>query len=87
MYHNPDCDGSGPCSEIYREVKLLPTGGDSNAILCKNCFDREIKFRIERNKDLATDCQFQLPKWGNLETYRAEMNPVGAKEYYESLDQ
>lgn len=60
-YFNPDCDGFGPCSEIYREVKVLPTG-ETNVILCKRCFDREIKFRIERNKDLSRNCQFKLPK-------------------------
>ena len=64
---NPMCDGSGPCS--FGEVRVLPTGGDGNAILCRNCFNREIEYRVERNRDLSPDCRFALPAWGSLEIY------------------
>ena len=66
---NPNCDGSGPCNETYRQVRVLPTGGDSNAILCLSCFAREMIYRRERNKELSKDCQFELPKWNELKIY------------------
>lgn len=65
--NNNNCDGSGPCD--MGEVRVLPTGGDSNAILCRRCFNREIAFRQDRNRDLAKDCQFQLPAWSTLKVY------------------
>lgn len=68
--NNPNCDGSGPCI-MAGEVRVLPTGGDSNAILCKLCFNREIAFRKERNRELSKDCQFQLPAWDSLKVYGA----------------
>ena len=66
---NPNCDGGGPCAISSKTVKLLPTGGDSNAILCFSCFCREIRYRIERNKDLGIDCKFDLPDWMDLKVY------------------
>jgi len=65
--NNNNCDGSGPCG--MGEVRVLPTGGDSNAILCRRCFNREIAFRQDRNRDLAKDCQFDLPSWESLKVY------------------
>lgn len=69
---NPNCDGSGPCSLIDNTVKVLPTGGEGNAILCRLCFTREIQFRRERNKALSKDCQFDLPAWTSLKIYPVE---------------
>lgn len=51
------------------QVRVLPTGGDSNAILCRRCFIREIVFRKERNLALSTDCRFDLPAWETLKPY------------------
>lgn len=65
--NNPMCDGSGPCDP--GEVRVLPTGGDSNAILCLQCFRREIAFRRERNRELSKDCAFELPDWYSLKVY------------------
>lgn len=67
---NPNCDGSGPC--LSGPVRVLPTGGDSNAILCWSCFNREIAFRIERNRELSENCKFDLPEWGSLAIYGKE---------------
>ena len=64
---NPNCDGSGPCME--GEVRVLPTGGDSNAILCPRCYRREMAYRRQRNEDLPPDCQFDLPMWHTLKVY------------------
>lgn len=65
---NPNCDGSGPCI-LNGEVRVLPTGGDSNAILCKLCYRREIEYRKSRNRELGTAFQFQLPAWDTLKVY------------------
>lgn len=68
--NNWNCDGSGPHSTgKFGEVRVLPTGGDSNAILCRACFCREMDYRRERNQELAPDCQFKLPRWDDLKVY------------------
>lgn len=64
---NPNCDGSGPCDGT--EVRVLPTGPQSNAIVCRACFGREITWRRLRNIALAADCRFDLPAWNELEVY------------------
>jgi hypothetical protein len=64
---NWNCDGSGP--HCAGEVRVLPTGGDSNLILCKNCFNHEIAYREDRNKDLSKDARFKLPTWESLRVY------------------
>lgn len=65
---NPNCAG-GKCREPRGEVRILPTGGDSNAILCKSCFQREMTFRWDRNRTLGNDFKFKLPAWLDLEVY------------------
>jgi len=64
---NSMCDGSGPCN--MGEVRVLPTGGDSNAILCRGCYERELDYRRERNRDLEAFAQFKLPTWESLAVY------------------
>ena len=66
---NPACDGSGPCT--LGEVRVFPTGGDSNAILCRSCFWREIDYRMDRNKELGDAYKFKLPAWETLKVYKA----------------
>lgn len=73
---NPNCDGSGPCDP--GRVRVLPAGGDANMILCRCCFERELEFRRERNKELAGDCAFQLPAWTSLKVYGEEKPTIGA---------
>ncbi len=70
---NCNCDGSGPCI-LNGEVRVLPLSEErndstSNAILCRLCFNREIAFRKDRNKELSEDCQFKLPTWDSLKIY------------------
>jgi hypothetical protein len=71
------CDGSGPCAA--GQVRLLPLGSipdHGNLILCASCFANEIRYRRERNLDLAPDCRFKLPLWSECEVYGEEQ--VGA---------
>lgn len=65
---NQNCDG-GVCLSSKGEVRVFPTGGGGNAILCKACYFHEIAYRKDRNKDLDKDNQFALPAWDSLKVY------------------
>ncbi|OYV38946.1 MAG: hypothetical protein B7Z80_08705 [Rhodospirillales bacterium 20-64-7] len=69
-HDNPDCCGNGP--HIPGEVRVMPTGGDGNLILCSNCWDRELDYRRDRNRDLADFAKFDLPSWWEGKVYGAE---------------
>ena len=62
---NPNCDGTR-CTDPNSEVRVLPYGGGGNLIVCKACYEHEIKFRKER---IAAGVQFELPTWKSLEVY------------------
>jgi hypothetical protein len=68
---NPNCDNE-MCRTETGEVRVLPSGGDSNLILCRACFNYEIFFRRDRNKYLSEDAQFDLPTWKELGIYLSE---------------
>jgi hypothetical protein len=61
---NYNCDGSGPHSE--GEVKLMPTGGSGNLILCHNCWNHELAYR---NSEMGEFAQFDLPLWSQGKVY------------------
>lgn len=68
------CDGSGPCDS--GSVRLLPLSRNpdhGNLILCRCCFKHEIAWRRQRNRDLAKDCAFALPRWEDLAPYGQEV--------------
>lgn len=64
---NCDCDGSGPHSGD--DVRLLPMGGGSNAILCRACWDYEIEYRREISKGSSLQQFCQFPKWEDGKVY------------------
>jgi hypothetical protein len=64
-----NCDGSGPHQSGV--VKILPTGGDGNAILCRACYEREMAWRRMRNEELREAGRFEIPWWGELVEYKA----------------
>ncbi|TVM02979.1 MAG: hypothetical protein CV087_07475 [Candidatus Brocadia sp. WS118] len=53
------------------EMRVLPIGG-SNILCSYQGYLREIKFRKERNKELAPENRFDLPTWKSLEIYKPE---------------
>lgn len=63
---NHNCDGGGP--HKGKQIRVFPAG-DSNYLLCRACFNREIAFRKERNRELSPDCAFKLPTWDSLKVY------------------
>ena len=65
---NPNCDND-KCTTAHGQIRVLPVGEDSNALLCKACYEHEIAFRLERNKELEPQNQFKLPKWPDLRIY------------------
>lgn len=69
-YHNPNCDGAGPCS--FGQVRTLPTSADplgGNVILCRACLAFENNWRRERNKTLEPRNQFPLLPFSALNVY------------------
>lgn len=69
--NNPNCDGDKCGINKTGQVRVLPTGGDSNAILCRPCFENELRFRRDRNRELADANKFDLPTWESLRVYDA----------------
>ena len=65
MIKNYKCEGTH-CISANSEVRWLRTGNDSNAILCRPCFNHEMDFRRERNLELHPDCAFPIPRWQDL---------------------
>lgn len=71
MQLNPNCDGDH-CTAPHGEVRVLPLGTSphhGNLILCQSCFDYEIAYRRDRNRDLSPDCRFDLPDWKTLKIH------------------
>lgn len=66
--HNPNCDGAH-CRFSTGEVRVLPTGASSNAILCRDCYEHEIRWRKENNDLRRNDAKALLPTWQTLRPY------------------
>jgi hypothetical protein len=62
---NNNCNGDGP--HRGSQVRLLPTGGGGNAILCRACFRREMAYRYDRNREVKGS--FDIPVWDSLKVY------------------
>lgn len=65
---NNNCSGSR-CTDPSAEVRVLPTGGEGNMILCEKCYEHEMRVRRDRNGNLALGAKFELPTWQSLEVY------------------
>ena len=64
--NNPNCDND-KCKSATGEVRLLPAGGGSYMILCKDCYKHEIAYRKER-----VSHPFEFPAWEYLKVYSVE---------------
>lgn len=65
---NWNCDGDH-CTHESAEIRILPTGGSSNALLCRACFNHELQYRKQRNKELGSAFKFDIPDWYDLKLY------------------
>lgn len=71
---NPNCDND-KCWSADDEVRVLPLGLDpnhGNLILCLACFNHEMTYRRQRNRELGDRNQYLIPKWDDLKIYAAE---------------
>jgi hypothetical protein len=64
---NYNCCGAGP--HTPGEVRVMPSGGDSNLILCLSCWTRENQYRRNRNRELGTFAQYRIPSWESAKVY------------------
>jgi hypothetical protein len=62
---NWNCDND-KCTNPNGQVRLLPTGGDGAVIVCRSCFEHEMRWRQER---IRQGVQFDLPTWDSLKVY------------------
>ena len=51
---------------VEGEVRLLPTGGDGNAILCRTHYHAELQFRKEQ---ATAGVPADLPPWDTLKVH------------------
>ena len=63
--YNPNCDADH-CRDPKGQVRVLPIGGSSNAILCLQCYQFEMAFRRDRIRE---GVPFDLPAWETLKVY------------------
>lgn len=73
---NPNCDND-KCISPHGEVRVLPIGGDSNAILCWACYKHEMRYRKMMNRGLYGSTPppatpFKIPAWEDLKIYNPE---------------
>lgn len=64
---NPNCDNQTHCWDESGETRILPLNGENALSLCRACFTKEILWRLEANRTLAKDCQWDTPMWETLE--------------------
>jgi len=50
-----------------REVRLLPTGGGGNTIVCQTCYYKEMRRRREDTNERGVDND--IPTWESLKVY------------------
>ena len=71
MSNNPMCDGSR-CSKDNGEVRIYPTGGGGNMILCYSCWVYENKFNYRRGVETENPQYFAQHDWNKSKIYRAD---------------
>lgn len=71
---NTMCD-CNHCIQPDGEVRLLPTGGDGNMVVCYACYIHEAMSFLERAKEINEGFLYikvgasSLPKWTSLKVY------------------
>lgn len=64
---NPNCDNS-KCTSPTSEVRVLPTGGDGNMIICRSCFRYEMAYRTQRKRETGSN-NWHIVTWESLKVY------------------
>lgn len=63
MYLNPpynSCDGA---HDTLGEIRRLETGGGAGALLCLDCYKKELRYRLGRIFD---GVEQEMPRWEDL---------------------
>lgn len=68
---NNNCDND-KCLHPNGQIRVLPTGGSGNALLCRACFNHEMHYRKIRNIDLGDAYKFKIETWENLRVYETD---------------
>lgn len=68
MNKNQNCDGAH-CSQPHGIIKKLPLGGGANLLLCRSCFDNEMRYRKQRALDTKAPENWKILNWEDLEIY------------------
>ena len=55
---------------VCQEVRLLSYGGLGHIVVSRISYDKEMKFRKERNKTVCSP--YDIPSWESLEVYQSE---------------
>ena len=76
MNLNPGCDGAN-CTSSKGEIRALPVSTNpdhGNMLLCRSCYDHELKHRRNSNHRRSEDSKYQTPKWNDLKIYQSQNN-------------
>lgn len=57
------CDSCGRKFVGSGKVRKLPLSGGGGVYLCKRCWEKEMEWRKERNKELSPGNRFPIRKW------------------------
>jgi hypothetical protein len=66
---NFNCDGSGPHTD--GQVRVMAISSHGNLILCRACWNRELAWRKQRNRELEAFAQFELPAFDAAKVYES----------------
>lgn len=68
-----NCDGAGPHTiSGPNETRVLPLGGGANLILCRACFARENRYRVERGRETGAPENWPTVEWSDAKVYATE---------------
>lgn len=62
------CDGA---HDTLGEIRRLETGGGAGALLCKDCYKRELRWRLTRIFD---GVEYDMPRWEDLKVDQEAIN-------------
>jgi len=68
MARNYNCDGS-KCISSNGEVRVYPTGGGSNLILCYNCWANENRYRFNKGREYKRPEDWPQVDWVKARVY------------------
>ena len=70
MARNWNCDGNTRNKCDMGEVRVYPTGGDSNMIYCRHCFEHENRYNRNRVAEGNVDPKnFPQQNWDKAKIY------------------